>query len=443
MLPRFLKKPAHFSFLVLSGLLFSALTALAVGQAALFLNPGSGSFLVGSTFNVSVVLDTKGASVNTVEVELLFPADKIQLANPSLEGQSIIQLWTAPPSFSNREGRIYFVGGIPSPGIVTSQGVVLTLTFRVVAPGSGQISFGKNISVLANDGRGTNVLGQKPSAFYKFSLPPPLGPEISSPTHPDQEKWYRDPNPVFVWPKSQFATAYSWSLDQDPGGVPDTTADGSDATVSFQNVKDGISYFHLRERSDGVWGGVSHYVVKIDTQPPAAFEINVSPGKRTTNRNPIFRFFTTDSLSGFDHFEMKIVPLFEKELAQGLFFETDSPYQGNFRTGRYQVIVRALDRAGNAKDGSIPMNVISAWFQFISPEGIDLIFVFIPWWIIFYLILLLVLILLLGLFIVWRKHRHHLGHAFKEDIRKMIDSLRNKFPFNKFHKSQFQNPNVK
>jgi hypothetical protein len=116
--------------------------ALAAPQAGLFLNPSSGSFLVGSTFDLSIILDTKGAAINTIEIELLFPPDKLQVSSPSV-GKSIIQLWPAPPAFSNREGRIYFIGGIPSPGIVTSQGVVLTLTFRVIAPGEVQIKFGE------------------------------------------------------------------------------------------------------------------------------------------------------------------------------------------------------------------------------------------------------------------------------------------------------------
>ncbi len=71
--------------------------------AGLFLNPASGSFLVGSTFDLSIVLDTKAQPVNTVEIELLFPPEKLQVSNPPV-GQSIIQLWPAPPVFSNRQG---------------------------------------------------------------------------------------------------------------------------------------------------------------------------------------------------------------------------------------------------------------------------------------------------------------------------------------------------
>lgn len=399
------------------------------GQAIIRLSPQTGSFLMGSTFDLSIVVDTKGVAVNTVEVELLFPPDKMQIASPSV-GKSIIQIWPAPPVFSNREGRIYFVGGIPSPGIVTSDGVVLTLTFRVTAPGEAEVKFGDRVRLLANDGKGTNILVQKPSAFFKFSVPPPQGPQISSPTHPDQEKWYRDPNPIFVWPRSPFGEAYSFSIDENPSGFPDTTADSDNPTASFQNLTSGIWYFHLRERAGGQWGGVSHYVVKIDTEPPAAFKIAISPGTRTTNRNPIFRFFTTDALSGLSHYEIKLVPLSAKPLGyEALFFEINSPYQAaNLEPGRYQVIVRAIDRAGNTRDEALTLHILDTLTKFLNPEGIDLIIFFIPWW-----ILALVLAILAAMFIaiviaIWFRHRHHIHHAFKEDLEKLLHPFRRKLP---------------
>lgn len=405
---------------VFSFLFLDFLPVTAAPQAALFVRPEAGSFFVGSTFEASIVIDTKGTSVNTVEVELLFPQDKIQLASPSV-GQSVIQLWPAPPTFSNRDGRIYFVGGIPAPGLTISQGVVLTLSFRVVSPGAGEIKFGERTRVLAHDGRGTNVLGQKPSAFYRFVVPPPQGPTISSPTHPDQEQWYRDPNPLFLWSKSAFADGYSFTIDRDPGGFPDATIDGTDASASFQNLDNGIWYFHLRERAEGVWGGVSHFVVKIDHSPPAAFRLNISPGKRTANRNPIFRFFTTDALSGLSHYEMKLIPLSRGGGEEALFFEVTSPYQAvNLDTGRYQVVLRALDRAGNSQDESATLTIVGAFSNFISPEGIDFYFFFMPWWLALALVGGLLLIFGGITAVLWRNHQHHIRHAFFEDIERVF-----------------------
>ncbi len=406
-----------FSILVFCFFIFAVPHADA---AILSLNPGIGTFTVGSTFNLSIILDTKSIAVNTIETELFFPSNKLQLASPSV-GQSIIQLWPTPPVFSNRDGRIYFIGGIPSPGINTSQGVVLTLTFRVIAPGDAEIRFGEKTRVLANDGKGTDVLNQQPSAFFTFQVPLSQGPAISSPTHYDQERWYRDQNPVFLWSKNQFADTYSYSIDRDPSGFPDTTAEGSSPTASFQNLDNGISYFHLREKAGGVWGGVSHYVVKIDNIAPASFKVNASPSLRTTNKNPIFRFFTTDSLSGFDHFEMKFIPLSEEFTGEALFFEVSSPYQAsNLNLGRYQVVVRAFDKAGNIRDETVTANIVGSLAQFLNPEGIDLVFLFLPWPQVIAIGGAVFLIILIILAILWLKHRHHLPHAFREDILRLL-----------------------
>jgi len=403
--------------------LFSALPST-VMAATLRLSPGTGSFLVGSSFDVSIILDTRGAPVNFIETELFFPSNKLQISNPSV-GKSIIQFWPTSPVFSNQDGRVYFAGGAPAPGINVSEGQILTLTFRVVSAGEAELRFGGKSSVLAHDGAGTEVLTQSSSAFFNFSYPPPLGPVISSPTHPDQEKWYRENNPIFVWPKSAGAEAYSFKIDQDPGGAPDTVAEGADSTVAFENLKNGIWYFHLREKANGVWGGASRYAIKIDNNPPAEFRVNVSPSARTANRSPIFRFFTTDELSALDHFEMKIVHL--SEPVQALFFGVDSPYRAvNLKPGRYQVVVRAADKAGNLRDETKTVVIRGTGSWLFDSEGIDLYFVFLPWKYVSLGASFLFLFFLVFTGRLWSKHRQHVKHVFREDIGKLFNIFKKK-----------------
>lgn len=414
-----MKQLVFFSFIAF----VAPLVSHARGEAVLSVVPSAGSFLVGSTFDVSFLLDTKNVAINTVEIELDFPADKIQLTNPTL-GRSIIQLWPAPPTFSNREGRVYFVGGIPSPGITTSQGLVFTLTFRVVAPGKGELRFGEKTSLLANDGKGTNILGNALPAFFTFLVPPPQGPTISSPTHSDQEQWYQNPSPTFIWPQSAFGNAYSYAIDQNPTGFPDTIAEGSDTTASFENLKNGIRYFHLRERAGGVWGGISHFVVRIDNELPSAFSVAVSPAKRMQNRNPVFRFFTTDILSGLDHFSMKIVALSRDSAQETFFFEVSSPYQAlNLDPGRYQVIVRATDKAGNNRDEAVTLSIVTAFSGIFTREGIDFMFFFLPWSGIASRSAFILLVLFIILFLFGHRHHHSLVYAIQHDIKKFFHFL--------------------
>lgn len=407
-----------------------------VKAATLTISPGSGTFVVGSTFDASIILDTKDKAANAIEVELLFPADKVQLANPSV-GKSIVQLWPAPPEFSNRDGRIYFAGGIPSPGINVSNGVVLTLTFRVVAPGDGEIAFGPKTHIFANDGKGTNILKQKSSGFFHFTYPPPEGPTISSPTHPDPDIWYRNNNPIFIWPKDTLSDGYSYEINKDPEGYPATVINGTNSSVSYRNVSNGTWYFHLREKAEGVWGGVSHYMIKVDVLSPASFSIDVSPGVRTTSRSPIVRLFTTDAFSGLDHYELKIVSLSSPTASDALFFETGPTYQlTDLQPGRYEIIARAVDKAKNYEEAAVTLSVVGAFNRFISQDGIDLVFVFLPWsWIIMVTSFILVILLLI-LLSIWLRHRHHLKEALYDDLKWLMGFFKksNVFDIHNFKK---------
>lgn len=365
---------------------------------------------------MSLILNTEGVAVNTIAAELHFPPNKLQIANPSL-GKSIVQVWATQPIFSNKEGRIYFIGGIPSPGITTSQGIVQSFTFRVVAPGEAKLEFGNETQVLANDGLGTDVLRQTSPALFRFILPPAQGPEVFSPTHPEQGKWYKDTNPTLIWNKVIGSEGFSFHIDHDPSGAPDAEVDSGESQASFSNLESGTWYFHVREKAGGVWGGVSHYLVNIDTLPPAAFAVNASPGARTTSRSPILRYFTTDSLSGFDHFEVKVVSLRGAEGEAAFFFEAASPYQlSSLSAGRYEAVVRAYDKAGNVRDESVTLTILSSGFQLVTSEGIDFILFFAPWRFLLPILIFVALGFGAALWYVWNKHRHHLAPAVKRDL---------------------------
>ncbi len=403
----------HILFVIVAVGIFSGVYAHA---ATLRLSPAEGSFVLGSTFDVSIILNTQGAAVNTVETELTFPPKILQLVNPSL-GRSIVQIWASPPTYSNQEGRIYLIGGIPAPGITTSEGIVQSFTFRVIAPGQAKIGFGARTSILANDGLGTDVLKQVGPAIFRLVLPSAQGPAIFSPTHPEQGTWYKDPNPIIHWDASGNSEGFSFSVDHDPKGTPDTTIDTREAQTSLTNLASGEWYFHVREKAGGSSGGKSHFIVNIDTLPPAAFGVAVSPGARTSDKNPILRFFTTDTLSGFDHFEIKVVSLAKGPTENTFFFEATSPHQLlGITSGRYEVIVRAFDKAGNTRDESVTLHIVSSLFNFISGEGLDLIFFVIPWNIL--IPILLILFILFGIlsWTVVHRHHHHLRHIVRYDL---------------------------
>lgn len=386
---------------ILSILILSFLIVFPVQgeSASLYLAPSKGTFFVGSTFSVSIYVDTKGNEINAVEVDLRFPPDILQVTTPTA-GESFISEWLTPPSYSNTGGKIIFKGGIPG-GIKTSAGLVSTITFRAKSPGLARVEFLESSKVLLNDGKGTPIFATNFGGVYEILVPPAEGPKIFSPTHYDSDIWYSDSNPQFYWEKEEgvgdelrsslpFASArvtdFSFSFSQNPQENPDNISEG-DATLKFYDeVPDGIWYFHLRAKKNDVWGRTSHFPIKIDTTPPQKFELRVDLGSG-------FVYFDTKDLhSGLDHYEVSILNISETPMTSPFFIEATSPYKIPYKkSGKYSVIVRAYDKAGNSQTAEAKFRIISPALSYIEGKGIQVKGILFSWRLI-YVILFLFLI---------------------------------------------------
>ena len=75
------------SFLLVVFSVLPRITEAAGGS--LYFAPSKGSFLVGSTFSISIFIDTKGNKINAVQVDLKFPPDILQVTTPTA-GESCI-----------------------------------------------------------------------------------------------------------------------------------------------------------------------------------------------------------------------------------------------------------------------------------------------------------------------------------------------------------------
>ncbi|MBU6500838.1 MAG: hypothetical protein KGJ89_01820 [Patescibacteria group bacterium] len=347
----------------------------AEAAASLYVSPPSGTFTVGSTFTVSIYVNSGGQSINAVEADLKFPADRLQVVSPTT-GKSLIQVWVSQPTYSNLDGTMKFQGTIPSPGINTDSGLISTVTFRVKSVGTASLQILDSSQVLLNDGLGTNILGQTTSGIYYLVLPAPAGPIVTSRTNPDQSKWYSTHQVVFEWSAPSDIQGYSYILDQDPSGEPDDISEGTNTRVVYDKLADGTYYFHIKSLRQGAWGGITDYVVNIDNDPPAKFTIDFSPGDTTSNHRPIIDFTTTDKTSGLDHYELKIIPL-DMPLAvttqndTPFFIETQPPYSQQLADGRYDVYVRAYDKAGNYYQAESRLTITKPIFEFLSPSGLS------------------------------------------------------------------------
>lgn len=411
----------------------------ALGEASLYLGPSSGTFTVGSTFTVSVYLNTGGGFVNAVEANLSFPPEKLQVVSPTA-GTSLVQVWVNQPTYSNSAGTIKFQGAIPTPGINTQSGIVSTVTFRVKNTGTATVKILDSSRVLLNDGKATDVLGNRSGGVYSLVLPPPAGPVVSSPTNPDQEKWYPTKTTVFKWEGTPDVTAFSFMIDNLPVSDPDDISEGLQTAVSYPNLSDGIHYFHIKALragpTGGGWGGTTHYAVKIDNAPPAAFEIEFSPGERTSNKRPVISFNTTDAASGIDHYELKVISLDPRPKDGGeetpFFIEAVPPYVPELNIGRYDVVVQAFDRAGNMFQTTKRLTITDQVYEFVTSSGLRITDSYtLPWGLVG--ILSTIVIALLAFFAghAWREHRHvvralEAGPTAHPEIANQLEQLEKK-----------------
>ncbi len=383
-----------------------AKSAQAAVTSTLFLSPSSGTFVVDSTFDVSVFLNTQGNTVNTIDLAIKYPPDKLQLVS-SGTGKSIIGLWTSQPKYNNQTGTLELTGGIPG-GVKVDKGLITTLTFRVKAVGSAVVKFDRT-RVLLNDGLGTEVLTQNQNSLYELILPPPAGPVVVSETHPDQTQWYRSNTVILKWLLEEGADGFSYIISDQPIDVPDEISEGVQRDVVYRNLADGRKYFHIRALRAGSWGGTTHFALNIDTSPPAEFKPEVTPSARTDRTQPVIQFATTDSLSGTDHYELKLVSLKLSKANvssdDAIFIEAQSPYiPTELSLGNYDIIIRAYDKAGNYREATQRIEIVSGYLKFVSKRGLVFAGYTFPWWI----LLLIMLIIIIALWILGR--RMHLWH---------------------------------
>ncbi len=334
----------------------------AVG-ASLYLSPSAGTYTVGNTFSVELKVNSGGVAINAADGTLVFNPDKLEVKSIS-KTNSVFSLWVQEPTFSNSLGTITFAGGKPSPGFTGASGIVMTVTFKAKTSGTANLTFAAG-SVLADDGKGTNVLTNMGSGSYTLIareitpippgeeeyLPPtvtgqvPAAPVVSSPTHPDENKWYSDNNPEFSWKLPSDITGVSLLLNQKPTSNPGPVSDGLMESKEFENVEDGIWYFHIKFKNQYGWGGITHRKVLIDTKSPSSFEVTADNEGDSTNPAPILYFESEDALSGIDYYEVRL----DGQIASTT---TSSIKKNPFRflpqsPGKHLVEVRAFDKAGN------------------------------------------------------------------------------------------------
>jgi hypothetical protein len=352
---------------VCGGLVFAARTTHA---ASLFFSPATGSYTVGKTFTVNVMVASSDQAANAYSGTITYPTDKLEMTAIG-RGGSIVSLWVQDPSFTS--GRANFEGVTFNPGYKGGAGRMVSLTFRAKAAGTASVRFSAG-SVLANDGEGTNILTGMGSATFNIvapevkPVPPPVPPApppveviqipsiplISSISHPDPDQWYATNRAMFVWGLQAGVNGVSALIDQNPTTDPGTVSAGLFSSSTYENVQDGIWYFHLRVRNRAGWSVVSHFRFLVDATKPDSFVISEVPTDTPIKMAKAFIFDAVDSGSGIDHYEVQI----DGESPTTWVDDGTHVYNVQVTTlGDHTLHAKVFDKAGNFLEPSVKFTI--------------------------------------------------------------------------------------
>ncbi len=327
--------------------------------ASLNITSNSTSLSPGDVATLYVVLNSEGVAINNAEATIKFPTDLFDIVSVSKAG-SVFSLWVEEPSFSNSSGVVTFNGGVPTPGFNGSQGPVLSIAIRAKSSGQGDFVF-SSAAVRANDGLGSDVLNNKQgksiTVVKKDQPAPAVSPapvaeslgdialHITSPTHANQDQWYKDQNPVFQWVVPAGVDAVQTAIDRNTSGTPRVTYSPPVKEKAMKDLKDGVWYFKARAREDGKWGSTSTFIARIDTTVPKKNDVSFSydDDKKILSINADI----VDETSGLDYYEVYINDILVKKIPSGEFAQ--KTYNLPFDTpGDNTVKLVAVDRAGNS-----------------------------------------------------------------------------------------------
>jgi Bacterial Ig-like domain/Cohesin domain len=337
--------------------------------ASLQMSPATGVYTTGSTFTLRVVVNTNGKPINAADGTLSFNPQELRVVSVS-RSSSIFNLWTTEPTFSNSAGTISFSGGTPT-GYTGAGGTVMTVTFQTLSAGTPRVSVSSG-SVLAADGRGTNILTSMGSGAYTVSaittnpepeaiveyVPPantPAAPKVSSATHSSEDSWSKERTAVLSWPVPEGVTAVRTLLDKQATSIPTKLYETPIRTITIDDLPDGVSYFHIQFKNEDGWGRVTHYRLAVDSTPPRDTAITLPADANLANPDQTLTL-TTDESDGapIATFKVQVNGGEPREIKPN---ENGDLVLEDLNPGYQTVVVELLDEAGNSAITSLNFTI--------------------------------------------------------------------------------------
>lgn len=324
--------------------------------ATLYLSPSSESIYAGQSFTVSVFVASPDQAMNAAQVKMAFPINKLSVVSLS-KTDSIVNLWVQEPSFSNQDGTIDLQGIVVNPGFQGSSGKLLSITFQAKQTGAASISLISG-SVLANDGKGTNITTSMTGSSVSVSAPTPgvptvgqsgvvYNPAITSMPATADGTWLSIDEITFIWKVPADAAGINFDISSNPDYQMPVIEKllATSTRYDLSRFADGSWYFFLSFKRGGEWTPAIVKSVALDRTPPEPFTI-VQADTDLLNPEPRFKWSAIDQTSGVVRYAVKIGDgdwFDAASIAQGLFYILPPQSPADARP----LTVRAYDAAGN------------------------------------------------------------------------------------------------
>ena len=156
-------KSIIFVSFVLASLFTSTIAHGAGGE--LFMSPGSSVQTVEEPFEVHVLANTNGQSVNAIEGELVYNPNDFSVQKISIE-QSQLTTWATPPSYDGATGLIKF-SGWAERSFTGSNGLIMKITLLPLHVGQSGLVFNSG-AMLEAQAQGSNIITSMRSSSFKI-----------------------------------------------------------------------------------------------------------------------------------------------------------------------------------------------------------------------------------------------------------------------------------
>jgi len=357
----------HFFVVALVTLFFLASSGTTLA-ATLQISPNTGVYTSGSIFTVRAVLNTSGAAINAAEGTLRFNPQELSVVSVD-RSASIFNLWVTEPTFSNSAGTISFSGGLPS-GYTGAAGNIFSVTFRANAAATARLSYTDG-AVLANDGRGTNIVSAMNGGTYTVQAPSnqpsaeviayiapantPGAPRVRSETHNETRAFSKETTATLAWTLPAGITQVRTLLDQNPSSIPTRVYETPISSITLEDLKDGVSYFHIQFRNEEGWGKVAHFPLAIDSTAPLSFTPSLTSEADLSSPVQTILLTSTDATSKVLRYIVRVnnnepYEFLDESEKKLLTLETLPP-------GYHTILLEAFDEAGNSLVNSLSFTI--------------------------------------------------------------------------------------